>query len=98
MPIRNEYFSFLSLQVNILIDDSEKAVLCDSGLSDIIADVASRTTNVKETPTFGSRNWMAPETFKGGSLKKTSDIYAFGMVIYEVSVSSPCIYAVDPLI
>jgi serine/threonine protein kinase len=72
-------------QLNVLIDDSEKAVLCDFGLSRMIADVASRATNVEETPTLGSRNWMAPETFKGGSLKKTSDVYAFGMVIYEVS-------------
>jgi len=71
-------------------------VLCDFGLSDIIADVTSRTTNAKKTSTFGSRNWMAPETFKGGSLKKTSDIYALGMVIYEASVCASSGYAVEP--
>ena len=60
-------------------------MLCDFGLSRIKADVTSRT--VRQTPTVatGSRNWMSPERLKGGSPKKPSDIYALGMVIYEVS-------------
>ena len=35
---------------------------------------------------IGSRNWMAPERLMGGSLKTPSDIYAFGMTLYEVSL------------
>jgi serine/threonine protein kinase len=68
----------------VLIDDSEKAVLCDFGLTRIRADVTSRTAKA-DGGFVGSRNWMAPELLLGGSLKKPSDIYAFGMTTYEVS-------------
>jgi serine/threonine protein kinase len=67
----------------VLIDDSGKAVLCDFGLTRIRADVTSRTGKAGGG-IVGSRNWMAPELLLGGSLKKPSDIYAFGMTIYEV--------------
>jgi serine/threonine protein kinase len=76
---------YVTLQLNVLIDDAENAVLCDFGLSRMKADVASRTVQQTPTTVIGSRNWMAPERLKGGSLKKPCDIYAFGMLIYEVS-------------
>jgi serine/threonine protein kinase len=71
--------------MNVLIDDNEKAVLCDFGLSRVKADVTSRTAVLRMPVVTGSRNWMSPERLKGGSVKKPSDIYAFGMVVYEVS-------------
>ena len=52
------------------------------------ADIASRSTEA-ETSVAGSRNWMAPERLKGGTLRKPCDMYAFGMVIYEVSYRTP---------
>jgi len=70
--------------MNVLIDDSYKAVLCDFGLSRMKADVTSRTAHPDQRTIVGSRNWMAPERIMGGSLKKPCDIYAFGMTIFEV--------------
>jgi serine/threonine protein kinase len=76
-----------SSQVNVLIDDNEKAVVCDFGLSQIRADVTSRTAILSDaTPVAGSRNWMAPERLMGGSLRRPCDIYAFGIMIPEVCV------------
>jgi serine/threonine protein kinase len=72
-------------QLNVLIDDSGKAVLCDFGLSRVKADVTSRTVRATGG-VVGSRNWMAPEQLLGGLLEKPCDIYAFGMTTYEVSL------------
>ena len=75
-----------TLQLNVLIDSSRKAVLCDFGLSRMKADITSSTV-VQSDPgrPVGSRNWMAPELLLGQSLKKPCDIYAFAMTLYEVS-------------
>jgi len=70
--------------MNVLIDDNKKAVLGDFGLSRVKANITSRTATLGTAVITGSRNWMSPERIKGGSVKKPSDIYAFGMVIFEV--------------
>ncbi|KAJ7279188.1 kinase-like domain-containing protein, partial [Mycena rebaudengoi] len=70
---------------NILIDNAGTAVLCDFGLARIKADMTSRTVQQDiQTVGPGSRNWMSPELLRGATPRKTSDIYAFGMTIYEV--------------
>ena len=73
-------------QLNVLIDDAGKAVLCDFGLTRIKADATSRTVRLGGVSIIGSRNWMAPELLLGGLLKKPCDIYAFGMTLFEVSL------------
>lgn len=76
--------------MNVLIDDSGKALLCDFGLSRVKADATSRTTTFKSS-NVGSRNWMAPERLKGGTPRKPSDIYALGITIFEVRSQIPVI-------
>jgi serine/threonine protein kinase len=70
--------------VNVLMDDSAKAVLCDFGLSRVKSDVTTRTARVNTTPLVGSRNWMAPERLVRGTLRKPCDVYSFGMTVYEI--------------
>ncbi|KAJ6573139.1 kinase-like domain-containing protein [Mycena vulgaris] len=70
---------------NILIDNAGTGILCDFGLSRVRADMTSRTSPPDPaTLGPGSRNWMSPELFGGGVPKKSSDIYAFGMTVYEL--------------
>jgi serine/threonine protein kinase len=71
--------------MNVLIGDGEKAVLCDFGLSEV-----GRTGNAHATGTciFGSRFWMSPERFTPMPAQPPSDIYAFGMTVFEVSLLS----------
>jgi serine/threonine protein kinase len=74
----------------VLIDHGGNAVLCDFGLSRVKADATSRTTaKASAAVVMGSRNWMSPERLMGGSLRKPSDVYAFGLVIFEVSTQFP---------
>jgi serine/threonine protein kinase len=67
----------------VLIDHGENAVLCDFGLSRIKADINSRTP-ADASSIVGSRYWMAPERLTGSIPRKPSDVYAFGLMIYEV--------------
>ncbi|KAJ7446300.1 kinase-like domain-containing protein [Mycena latifolia] len=70
--------------INILVEDSGRSLLCDFGLSRVKADITARTTQVGNTIMAGSRNWMAPELLTGSLPKLPSDIYAFGMTMYEL--------------
>ncbi|KAJ6559779.1 kinase-like domain-containing protein, partial [Mycena capillaripes] len=71
-------------RLNVLVDACAKALLCDFGLARVKADVTSRSNQMGEGGMMGSRNWMAPELLAGSPLKQSSDVYAFGMTIYEL--------------
>ncbi|KAJ7142948.1 kinase-like domain-containing protein [Mycena epipterygia] len=70
--------------LNVLVDASEKALLCDFGLARVKADVTSRSNQEGDSQVLGSRNWMAPELLAGSPVRPASDVYAFGMTIYEL--------------
>jgi len=74
--------------VNVLIDEGEKALLCDFGLARLKADVNSRLTTAETNTLLGSQNWMAPELFEGHMLRSPCDIYSFAMTVYEVGLLS----------
>jgi serine/threonine protein kinase len=81
-----ESLMFNLLQLNVLIDDTGNAVLCDFGLSRVRNDITTRTARAGFTGVTGSRNWMAPERLIGGSLRKPADIYSFAMLMFEVRI------------
>ncbi|KZP16079.1 kinase-like protein, partial [Athelia psychrophila] len=81
---------------NILIDDDRKAVLCDFGLSRVMADITSKTRKAGGEKSCGSVYWMAPERLLGGSLRKPSDIYSFGMTMYEIFMDETPLFYVLP--
>ena len=74
------------LQQNVLVDDGGKALLCDFGLACLKADITTRTMEADPVAIAGSRHWMAPERLMGKPLRKPSDIYSFGITLYEVIV------------
>jgi serine/threonine protein kinase len=73
-------------QFNVLIDGARNAVLCDFGIALIKDDVLSTSLGSRESLVSGTPSFMAPERLKGGSLRKPCDVYAFGMLIYEVCI------------
>jgi len=78
-------------QGNILIDSDLNARIGDFGLTNVTSS-ASISMALSTSSLGGTCRWMAPELLKsdeagGASPKpsKESDVYAFGMVAYEVN-------------
>lgn len=64
---------------NVLVGDDFHALLCDFGLSRMVD--ARTHTSLAGT---GSLRWQAPELMDGGHKTFESDVYAFGLTIYQV--------------
>jgi len=64
---------------NILIDSNWGVKLCDFGLSRIV--YKHKRKNVQRV---GTPHWMAPEILRGDSNDEASDVYSFGMVLWEL--------------
>jgi len=63
---------------NILLDDTGKAKLCDFGFA--------RTFNKKSHPQtmVGTDEFMAPEIVRGQPYDERSDIFSYGMLMFEI--------------
>jgi serine/threonine protein kinase len=89
---RGSSLSQVRPQINVLVEEYGRALLCDFGLTRIKADITSRTRTMGDTVVSGSRNWMAPELLLGSLPRTPSDVYSFGMTLYEVCVCARCIH------
>ena len=67
---------------NILLDSNDQAFVMDFGLAKSIEGDSSmtRTGDVVGTPLY-----MAPEQIEGGDLDGRADIYAIGLIFYEMA-------------
>ncbi|KAH7888228.1 kinase-like domain-containing protein [Phlebopus sp. FC_14] len=70
--------------VNVLVDDSGSACITDFGLS----KVKSPSPVTSRSGLGGTLRFMAPEAIKTGILTLETDVYAFGMIIYEIFTES----------
>ncbi|EMD32216.1 hypothetical protein CERSUDRAFT_58822, partial [Gelatoporia subvermispora B] len=68
---------------NVLVDDAGKACLTDFGLS---FRAQKQDSSKRPKAAMGTLRYMAPEAIKG-ELNYATDVYSFGMLIYEVSMS-----------
>lgn len=70
---------------NILLDASGHATVTDFG----IALVASRPAHEPQGPTTGTPLYMSPEQALGEPVDGRSDVYALGVVLYEMLTGTP---------
>ena len=67
---------------NIMVDEEDKIKLIDFGIAGDSA--ARRLTYANFTATLGTPNYISPEQVKGKRGDGRSDIYALGVILYEM--------------
>jgi len=68
---------------NILLTDESRPKICDFGLAEKINELALSFDKTAEKAA-GTLDYMAPEVKKGNQSTRQSDIYSFGIVLYEL--------------
>jgi eukaryotic-like serine/threonine-protein kinase len=63
---------------NVMIDGRGRARITDLGLA-VVAEEAAKTGELAGTPAY-----MAPEQLTGGTVTPRSDLYALGLILYEI--------------
>ncbi len=72
---------------NIRILNNGVVKLMDFGIAMITSQVLSRMTRAGSV--VGSPTYMSPEQIRGGDLTNASDVFAFGIVLYELLAYMP---------
>jgi serine/threonine protein kinase len=68
---------------NCLVDVGNRVKLCDFGLSKTYEEFCTRARNY-ETNTVSTCFWMAPEFIKDNIFTDKADIYAYGILCWEI--------------
>jgi eukaryotic-like serine/threonine-protein kinase len=78
---------------NIMLRDEEEAVVVkvvDFGLAKIVSGDDDNQKSITSTnELFGTPCYMAPEFFEGNDIDTRSDVYAIGIVLYEMLAGAP---------
>eukprot|EP00923_Selenidium_pygospionis_P040319 GHVN01069709.1.p1 GENE.GHVN01069709.1~~GHVN01069709.1.p1 ORF type:complete len:1202 (+),score=273.20 GHVN01069709.1:504-3608(+) len=73
---------------NILLTPSGSVKICDFGLATVCDDDSERNKATSGLPQMlgcvGTHHWMAPEVLRGEGFTMASDVYSFGMILWEM--------------
>jgi serine/threonine-protein kinase len=78
---------------NVIVDENDRVKVTDFG----IARAAGESTLTQTGSVFGSAQYMAPEQASGAPVTAAADVYAAGIVLYEVLTSSVPFTGESPL-
>jgi serine/threonine protein kinase len=83
---------------NVILESGKKAVVVDFGMSKIVTGAAGGTTNLTaHNMVFGTPEYMSPEQARGDELDARCDIYAAGIMLYEMFTGTPPFTGSTPL-
>ncbi|MBX6391556.1 MAG: serine/threonine protein kinase, partial [Frankia sp.] len=69
---------------NIMFDQAGQPKVTDFGIAKLLA-----TTSTTASSVIGTPRYMAPEQLSGGRLSPATDIYALGVMLYELLAGTP---------
>jgi serine/threonine protein kinase len=69
---------------NILLNAGDEAVLSDFGLVKLAADSPKQTLLTQAGAQLGTPAYMSPEQWRGADADARSDLYALGLLLYEM--------------
>jgi serine/threonine protein kinase len=83
---------------NVLLRDGDRAVVVDFGMAKIITGGGTGTTALTaHNMVFGTPEYMAPEQARGDDLDARCDVYATGIILYELLTGSVPFVGSTPL-
>jgi serine/threonine-protein kinase len=70
---------------NVLLREGDRAVVVDFGMAKIVTGGGTGTTQLTQhNMVFGTPEYMAPEQARGDELDARCDVYATGIILYEL--------------
>jgi eukaryotic-like serine/threonine-protein kinase len=83
---------------NILIDANYRATVIDFGMAKIVHGSGAGTTNLTVADmVFGTPEYMSPEQARGDELDGRCDVYALGVILYELATRQLPFEASNPV-
>jgi serine/threonine protein kinase len=83
---------------NVLLREGDRAVVVDFGMAKIVTGVGTGTTALTEhNMVFGTPEYMAPEQARGDELDARCDVYATGVILYELLTGGVPFSGITPL-
>ncbi|MBS2019623.1 MAG: protein kinase [Deltaproteobacteria bacterium] len=83
---------------NVILEGGKRVVVVDFGMSKIITGTGTGTTNLTaHNMVFGTPEYMSPEQARGDDLDARCDVYAAGVMLYELLTGKPPFTGPTPL-
>jgi eukaryotic-like serine/threonine-protein kinase len=83
---------------NVILENEKKVVVVDFGMAKIVTGATAGTTNLTaHNMVFGTPEYMSPEQARGDDLDVRCDVYAAGIMIYEMLTGAPPFSGPTPL-
>jgi tetratricopeptide (TPR) repeat protein/tRNA A-37 threonylcarbamoyl transferase component Bud32 len=77
---------------NIMVDAQDRALLMDFGIA---RSTSAATMQTVPGALVGTLDYMAPEQARGGPTDERTDVYAFGLILYELLAGSRPSYSTE---
>ena len=79
---------------NVLLDNNYHVKITDFGVSKMVNILYENSQEIRGK--FGTTHWMAPEIMKRLKYEEASDVFSYGMILYEIITGEIPYYGLQP--